>query len=301
MSDIQQFIDEYSEWSSQEKFKDFDFIDKISEKWKDRLLNKKKFNFWAFLFGPFYYLYLGLFLRGIVYTILSIVLLCFGIPGLCLYLLFAFVLGVRANTNYLRKLQKNRKVYADFNPDADTPYFNISSNRLIFLSFLTGGFYLIYWGYRNLKAIKNVQKDDIIPFLSAFFMGLTSINVFRSIAHSAKLVNYTKKLRPVVSAWLFFFFFGGGGYNSRNKTEEEITVEVAFMIILITVVLGWLFITLLTLLVNKYQKAIRFYCEQKGLPAVKGFTFWEIVLIILGTLTNLWLILFTFLLIRAFL
>ena len=47
MSDTQQFIGEYSEWSSQEKFKDFDFIDKISEKWKDRLLNKKKSNFWA--------------------------------------------------------------------------------------------------------------------------------------------------------------------------------------------------------------------------------------------------------------
>lgn len=318
MSETQQFIDEYSEWSSQEKFKDFGFIDKISGKWKDRLLNKEKFNFWAFLFGPFYYLYLGLFLRGSIYTILSIVLLFFGMYGLVLYLLFALTLGVRANTNYLEKLQRDRKVYADFNPDADTPYFNISSKRLVFLSLLTGGFYLMYWGYRNFKAIKNAQKDIFDPSVGAFLMEITSIHLFRSIAHSAKLVNYTKKLRPVLSGWLFFFFFilfnykkrvkiehawlllsffTDFGYKSWNKTKEEITVEVVFMIILIV----WLFITLLTLLVNKYQKAIRFYCEQKGLPSVKGFTFWEIVLITLGVLTNLWLIITTLLVIMAFL
>ena len=301
MSDIQQFVNEYSKWSSQEKFKDFSFIDKISETWKDRLLNNKKFNIWAFLFGPAYYLYLGLFFKGIVYVLLSAFLLTLWPIGPGLYLLFALVLGFRANTNYLKKLQKNRKLYADFNPDADTPYFNISSKRLILLSLLTGGFYLIYWGYRNLKAVKDVQKDDINPFWNAVFIGLTSVNVFRSIAHSSKLVNYGTKFKPVLSAILFLFLFGGGGYNTQSKAQEDVPADMVGAIVLTVVIVAWLFTILTTLLINKYQKAIKFYCDTKGLPSVKDFTAWEIVLIVLGAAINLPLMFLTFIAIVTFL
>ena len=140
MENITPFLEEYATWSSQEKFKDFSFIPKLSEKRKEKLLNQSKFNFWPFVFGPLYYIYLGM-VRAVFYIILGIILLCFGYPlGIMLYALFSFLLSTQASKNYVRYLKKKHKEYAEFNPDADTSYFNISSARLIILSLMTGGF-----------------------------------------------------------------------------------------------------------------------------------------------------------------
>lgn len=297
MSDINTFLKEYKQWSSQEKYKDFNFITKVSDKWEKRLISKTKFNVWGLLFGPFCYFGYEMYLHGILFTTLGLVLLCllqFGPLWIIPYLLLAVITSFTINKIYLKHLEKIRKNYSNFNPDADTPYFNISMSRLVVLSLLTGGFYLAYWHYRNMKALKMAQNDDVSPFWSAFFVRLTSYDSFRAIAHSAKLVEYAKKFHPVLAAWLFFFLSGGVNRVLSEKENVELGIVVA------VVVLDWLFVTLLTLMICRYQKAIRFYCESKGIQKVKGVTFWEVVLILLGLVFNATLLFLTCMLIRAF-
>ena len=77
MNENEQFLNEYITWSSQEKFKDFNFIPKISEKKKEDLIDGSLVNTWAFLFGPFYYLHLGIY-KSIFYIILSLLFFTYG-------------------------------------------------------------------------------------------------------------------------------------------------------------------------------------------------------------------------------
>ena len=282
----EEFLKEYIEWSSQPKFKDFKFITKITKKDEEKLLEVSSFNLWAFLFGPFYYFYLGMY-RGIFYLLLSILLFSFGIvEGCILYFIFAIIIGFSANRNYVAFLKRKKEKYRFFNPDADTRYFNISNKRLFILSLLTGGMYLMYWMYRNAKAMNLAQKDPIRPVWQAIFMSFTSINVFRAINYSSKKEGYKKDLDPLSSAWLFFLLTAAYSYEYEDRAKDLLTPEL--LMILLSVY--WVMLALTILLVLKYQKAISFYSKQKSFPFVKRVTFWECVFVVLGFLLNMGLV-----------
>ena len=282
----EEFLKEYIEWSSQQKFKDFKFITKITKKDEEKLLDTSSFNLWAFLFGPFYYFYLGMY-RGIFYLILSVLFFSFGmVEGCVLYFVFAIIIGFYANRNYISFLKRKKEKYRFFNPDADTRYFNISNKRLFVLSLLTGGMYLMYWMYRNAKAMNQAQRDPIKPVWQAIFMSVTSINVFRAINYSAKKEGYKKDLNPLGSAWLFFLLMAVNSYEYKDKAEEFLTPGLLMILISIY----WVMLVLTILLVMKYQKAISFYSKQKSFPLVKRVMFWECVLVVLGILFNMGLI-----------
>lgn len=283
MEDTKKFLEEYQAWSLQEKYKKFPFIIKLSPVWKNRLLSREKFNIWALLLGPLYFLFSGF----AVEALFSILLILF------LGILFAFQVGVSAflwvyglvavtmcfcyNGWYLRVLKKDMKALQHFNPDADTPYFNIGWLRLLCLSVLSGGLYFLYWNYRNLKALKQTQGDArAYPVTYSIFMNISSMHTFRAINYSVQLTPYYKRLVPWVSAILTFIFVSGVTFKEVSNIHS----------LLITVVLWWLFIVFQFLVINKYQNAIRFYCHQKNLPEVKGFTFWEILLVVFGFVSS---------------
>ena len=60
-----QFLQQYKEWSEQEKYQDFSFIKKVTPKWEERIKNDEKMNVWAFIFGPLYIMPIN-FLLGIL-------------------------------------------------------------------------------------------------------------------------------------------------------------------------------------------------------------------------------------------
>ncbi len=279
----EEFLKEYIEWSSQPKFKDFKFITKITKKDEEKLLEVSSFNLWAFLFGPFYYFYLGMY-RGIFYLLLSMLLFSFGIvEGCILYFIFAIIIGFLANRNYVDFLKRKKEKYRFFNPDANTKYFNISNKRLVVLSLLTGGMYLMYWMYRNAKAMKEAQNDPIVPIWQAIFMSFTSINVFRAINYSVKKQGYKKDLKPLKSAWLFFLLTALSGFEYKGGGEDAfLSTELLFLLISFY----WLMILLTVLLILKYQKAIFFYSERKNFPLNKKLTVWEWVFVGTGILFN---------------
>jgi len=276
------FIEKYVAWSSQSQFKDFKFIPKLTKKDEQELLEVSSFNLWAFLFGPLYYLYLGMY-RGIFYLIFSILLFSFGLLiGAILYFIFAIIIGFCANGNYLDFLKRKKEKYLFFDPDADTKYFNISNKRLVVLSLLTGGMYLMYWMYRNAQAMKEAQNDPIVPIWQAIFMSFTSINVFRAVNYSVKKLGYKKDLKPLKSAWLFFLLTALSGFEYKGGEDAFLSTELLFLLLSFY----WLMILLTILLILKYQKAIFFYSERKNFPLNKKLTVWEWVFVGIGILFN---------------
>lgn len=286
MIENEKFIEEYVAWSTQEKYKDFSFITKLSKTKQEELINASFVNVWAFLFGPFYYIYLRMY-RGILFFIISLFFFTLGFEkGLILYLILCVILSLFANKTYLAFLKRKKEEYAHFEPDAKTPYFNISNKRLFILSMLTGGIYLMYWMYRNAKAMKDAQKDIIHPFWQAVFMSFTSMNVFRAVTYSVKKLNYPQKLNPATSAWLFFFLIAGYGFDYKGDPNEAISLHIMSFL----VVLYWSLLLLSTLLILKYQKAIHFYCNEKEIEQITKATVWEIILVFIGCLLNAGLI-----------
>lgn len=288
MDQTEKFLKEYNDWSSQSKFDDFKFITRLTPEHQEKLLSGALVNGWAFLFGPFYYLYLGL-IRSVFYIILSLFFFSFGFYiGLLCYVVFALILSVRANKHYLDYLKRKKEKYQDFNPDADTPYFNITTNRLLILSLITGGVYLMYWIYRNAKVIRKYQKDRLRPVWQAIFMSFTSINVFRAISHSVKALGYEKDLNPKLSAWLVLFLTATYSYEYNGEEASLLSLEFLFGL----VVIYWVMIFLTSILFVKYQKAIAFYSEKKNIPVAK-ITGWECFFVFIGCLINSSLIIST--------
>jgi len=62
-------------------------------------------NWFSFLFGPFWYLYNGLILKGIILLLITAVTLGFGAPIIWIYC------GIRGNSNlYEKKLKQKSKI-----------------------------------------------------------------------------------------------------------------------------------------------------------------------------------------------
>lgn len=281
MNETEQFIAKYNAWSYQEKFNDFKFIKRLTPQEEDNLLSGSILNVYAFLFGPLYYTYLGL-VRSVFYIILSFLFFSFGFDiGFLLYISFSLILSLRANTHYIGFLKRKMEKYKNFNPDADTPYFNISNQKLIILSLLTGNIYLMYWMYRNAKGIKIFQKDSIKPIWQAIFMSFTSINVFRAISHSVKSLGYQKDLKPITSAWLVFLLTAAYSFEYEGNEGDILSLNLLTTLIFIY----WIMILLTILLFSKYQNAIRFYSEKKNIP-ITPITGWECFWVFVGCLLN---------------
>ncbi len=308
LNDTQQFITEYEQWSKQEKYQKFDSIsNSLPEKWKRRLLGYRIFSLPATLFGPFYLMFLGGAFSGL-FTLLLQALLSFLIFGftantsafIAAVTVMLLILSVNlmcclyVNKLYIKNRLAFKKKMQDFDPDAQIEWFNISATRLIMLTVLTGGGYLVYWFYRQSKAIKTAQKDNsFAPFADGLFCYLCSIHVFKRIA---VVLDNPKQLKPKASAWELFLlplvgtsllkvitivFIIGSGMVSANMGIQEL-IKVQLVGGTIEILGFFLIIFSITYIVNKYRLAIELYCQQKQIPQTHKFTFWEIILLIIG-------------------
>jgi succinate dehydrogenase hydrophobic anchor subunit len=179
-----------------------------------------------------------------------------------LYVSFSLFLAVRVNTYYINFLKNKKEKYAHFNPDETTPYFNISNTRLILLSLITGGFYLMYWVYKKIKAVRDFQKDPVSPFWQAILLSFTSIHIFKAIAYSVKSLGYKEDLKPVGSALFVFLLTGLYGFEFNGQEGELLPLNL----LMVTILFYWLMIALTICLFVKYQKAISFYATEKNIP-----------------------------------
>lgn len=268
-----QFLQQYKEWSEQEKYQDFSFIKKVTPKWEERIKNDEKMNAWAFLLGPLYVMpinfALGLLLFIIYFLLIFSLFYSFSVVSASLYLIICLLVAFRTNKVYFDTLKSIFRKYQMFEPNTPTPYFNISMTRLVVCMFLTFGVYALYWFYRNFKAIKIAQKDRIIPWLYALCYGITSYSAFRAIKYSAKTVGYQSVVNPTLAAWAFLLL--GTKVEERNILSATICYVIIFIF---------------TLILRSYQKAIAYYCDQHNIAVVQDYKIGEFIIILLGSINT---------------
>ena len=298
--DMKEFLDEYDAWVNQDKYKDFD-LPKITPKWRQRLLENKKFgNKWAILLGPFYMMGLGdpmglvllfvhLFIAALLYAFVAVPAGGYaGLGAICAaYLLISFLFSGSTKKSYYESKKDFYKKMKDFDPDAVTHYLDISFVRLVLLSAISGSFYLWYWFYKNAKAIKTDQKNSKMhPIGTTVFEWFCSIEVFKPIARCAKLADYPIHLDATASAWLFFLFpllFQGALALLILKLPEmpdmvyDFGVPVMYGILSACNLYPW-------------QKAIHFYAQKNNLAQHKGVAVGEVVLTLLGIVSIIYYI-----------
>jgi hypothetical protein len=142
-------------------------------------------------------------------------------------------------------------------PTRAIQFFGISLSRLVLLSFLTVGFYIIYWFYRNWVAVKKAEQSNIWPFWRAFFSIFFGYSLFKRINQSIKSHSPKRKFSPSFLAFLYILFF------SLQK-------------------FGLIFFDLIPL--TFVQKAINFNNKQidPNYKPIKTFALGEKLLIVLG-------------------
>ena len=91
---------------------------------------------------------------------------------------------------------------------ASTPYFAVSSLKLVLMSICTGGLYQIYWYYQNWVLIKERENLDIMPFWRAFFAILFCYSLFERVHESATKLSIKKSISPGLLAisWIIATF-----------------------------------------------------------------------------------------------
>lgn len=165
----------------------------------------RDFNIKALFCGPFFYFWQGMVRRGAF--LLTLACLCWlgavlqwqsgnsATAAIMLSLPFLFC-ALQANADYAAYLTQNN----NYNPDAPTQYYSVSLFRLIFCSIVSGGFYDIYWSYRQWNAVKHDQHAKISPFLRCLSNLFFIYPLFNRIYRSAAQLRYLPRFPSGLAA-----------------------------------------------------------------------------------------------------
>lgn len=170
----------------------------------------RNFNLKALFLGPAIYFYRGMVPQGALMLTFS----CLCWLGAILqwhnqlfyvsYILIAvpfLVCAFKADADYTSYRQKN----ANYNPEAPVEYYSVSLFRLVFCSILSGGFYDIYWSYRQWNAVKHCQHARISPFLRSLNNLLFIYPLFNQIYRSAAKLRYLPRFPAGLAAMTYIF------------------------------------------------------------------------------------------------
>lgn len=170
----------------------------------------RNFNLKALFLGPAIYFYRGMVPQGALMLTFS----CLCWLGAILqwhnqlfyvsYILIALpflVCAFKADADYASYRQKN----ANYNPEAPVEYYSVSLFRLVFCSILSGGFYDIYWSYRQWHAVKHCQHARISPFLRSLSNLLFIYPLFNQIYRSAAKLRYLPRFPAGLAAMTYIF------------------------------------------------------------------------------------------------
>lgn len=85
-----------------------------------------------------------------------------------------------------------------------TPFFPVSTTKLLVLSICTLGFYQVYWFYKNWRLIKERENSDISPAPRAIFSVFYCYQCFKRIGDFALPASAMTELAagPLAAGWI---------------------------------------------------------------------------------------------------
>jgi len=185
----------------------------------------RNFNYKALLLGPFFYFWLGMTRRGAFF--LTVACVCW-LGAILLWqdrlyersifmIVFPFIFcAFRINFDYNKYYSYN----SNYNPEAQTLYYSISLPRLFICSVLSGGFYDMYWSYRQWQAVKRCQCASISPVLRSLALLLFIYPLFRKIYHSAESLRYIPRFPAGLAALAYIFITTTGSAENYDTLSS---------------------------------------------------------------------------------
>lgn len=265
-------------------------ITKRIEKFKKDINNQKGelalFNFWAFCFSSFYFWYVGLSWRFILFLVLPWL---FMLPFVFLsdpatsFLIGFTISHLIAGFTSNRLCQKYKQNYILKHKDADpikpVLYRPISIKKIIVMNFLTAGLYSIYWSYKNWHSYQVETKDDVNPFFRSWLYHLTMYDLFSKMTRTMKLKKSYAKY-----GFLFFVFSSLDLLLNRFFESNEFSIEVqglfALISLFIPILIALICLVPVQKIINQYaKKAFKQKIDTKFYPG-------EVAWLILGLLLN---------------
>ena len=88
----------------------------------------------------------------------------------------------------------------------NTECFSVSTNKLVVMSFLTCGYYELYWFFRNWRAIKIQENKKLSPFWRTILSVFYCYTLFKRMLAAAVAKGYQGKQTPGSLASLYIIF-----------------------------------------------------------------------------------------------
>lgn len=247
--------------------------------------NKKSFNIWAFIFAEFYFMYMGIGLYFVIFIFLPFIamipfaLICDTPVALAIGYLISHIIAGFVAVPATRKYKENFiKMYASINTQAEVEYFAISLPRLLISMFLTDGIYALYWGFKNWKRYRDTTKDDVNPYIRAWFFNWVAYSLFSKIRQTTKMkkeYTYLGLLCLVITLVSRVISY----CMTKNMIDESLIGMYTWILLATVLVYPLCFIPV--------QKSINKYTtETLKKPLDKHFYFWETIILILGLILN---------------
>jgi hypothetical protein len=87
----------------------------------------------------------------------------------------------------------------------DSPYYTVTTLKLILLSIFTLGIFETIWFYKNWKVYRNKHNEDISPFWRAVFAGFTGFSFFERVKGEFAAQQLAFGYNPVALGLLLLF------------------------------------------------------------------------------------------------
>ena len=247
--------------------------------------NPNSFNLWAFLFSSFYFFYIN-----------TPVLFCLFIflPFLCAipfalvmnsesaimigFLISHLIAGLVANPYYIKYQKKFIEQHKDVDVTKPVEYFAISITRFLICMILSGGLYVLYWGYKNWKSYQETTKDAVAPFIRAFFIHLTAPSLCYKMNYTLKVSRWL--LMCGVSFLILEIFDRILIFGINKQSIPDSWLATAGLAVLALIFIEPLCFIPVQLAVNKHTT------ETLKKTLNKHFFPWEIVILLIGTWFN---------------
>lgn len=177
-------------------------------------------------------------------------------------------------------MTKNEDIAArqDMGENARVEYFAISVVRLVVCFVLTGGFYAIYWGFKNWSNYQKATKEPLNPYINAWFFVFTAGGLFARMAKTLG-ARLNSKLYGIVYMFSFLAFAFSVRYIDKVPVFSE-SADVLWAVILGGFILSLMCLVKVQNIVNDYTEA-----ELKQ-PLYRSFSWGEILMIVLGLINN---------------
>ncbi|MDR2902676.1 MAG: hypothetical protein LBU87_06205 [Lactobacillales bacterium] len=276
------------------------------------------FNVWGLIFGPFYYGWLGmggkfllyLFMLPVIYFILGM------LAGLAdsepispvfshILLLTALIIvhvicSVHVNKDnaiYRKKMLPIEKL-RDVPP---FPFYSVSVGKLAILLTFSFGLYGLYWLYKNWKIVSQKTKEGIWPIFRSWILHIFFIYPF----YLRVKQNFKKRNMPtgtfmflaVTGTWLYLLYYGLSALNIVQASFLAIIYNVGAyftglrmapvtntMSVIFFAMISLFFISVIILCIIQYK--INIYNKKFKITPQRGISWGEVVTVLVGIILN---------------